>query len=64
MKTINLPASEKVNILAISLKCQCKKCGWIWSTSLGFDGKPSIDFDVCNRCKSLEKMEVSPYEYK
>jgi len=52
---IQIPESEKIFIQAISIKCQCKKCGWLWGVTINTDGKPPVKFDECNRCKSIEE---------
>jgi hypothetical protein len=48
---LNIPVSEKINVLAISVKCQCKKCGNIYGIYLNtIDGSIPSDFDNCRNC--------------
>lgn len=54
-KYIQMPDSDKIDIQALSIKCRCKKCGWLWGAYIKLDGSYPANFDVCNRCKNLEK---------
>jgi len=49
---VNIPVSEKINVLAVSVKCQCKNCGNIYGIYINcVDGSIPIDFDNCRVCE-------------
>lgn len=55
LESIQLPESQKIDIVSISLRCKCKKCGWVWGVYLYKDGTTPPNFDTCRRCESLNK---------
>jgi len=55
LKTIHLPESKNIDILAISVRCRCSKCGWIWGVYLNSDGKTPPHYDTCKRSNSINQ---------